>query len=256
MNLIIIIGIFILFAAWNIWWSSPQNIGKRGERRVARKLDWLSQEYITLNDLLLPTRYGTTQIDHVVVSPYGIFVIETKNYKGWIFGHENSEEWKQSLYCKKNFWGRSSKQYILRNPIRQNLNHARAIKTILKEVGDFVIIPIVVFSNNAELHITTPNYIVINWRKLRSVIKSRKTPCISPDSVQMIVNKIAAANITTKESRKIHVRNIKSSLDRRNRAIKGGKCPQCDGELIKRKGKHGVFLGCSNYPRCRFTRSV
>ena len=53
MNLIIIIGIFILFVAWNIWWSSPQNIGKRGEWRVARKLDWLSKEYITLNDLLL-----------------------------------------------------------------------------------------------------------------------------------------------------------------------------------------------------------
>ena len=115
MNLIIIIGIFILFAAWNIWWSSPQNIGKRGERRVARKLDWLSKEYITLNDLLLPTRYGTTQIDHVVVSPYGIFVIETKNYKGWIFGHENSEEWKQSLLGKKRFWGWSSEQHKFRN---------------------------------------------------------------------------------------------------------------------------------------------
>lgn len=253
---IILICIVILFTVLIKSISSPKIIGTIGEKRVSRRLDWLPKEYITLNDILLPTNYGTTQIDHIVISPYGIFVIETKNYKGWIFGHENSEEWKQSLYCKKNFWGRSSKQYILRNPIRQNLNHARAIKTILKEVGDFVIIPIVVFSNNAELHITTPNYIVINWRKLRSVIKSRKTPCISPDSVQMIVNKIAAANITTKESRKIHVRNIKSSLDRRNRAIKGGKCPQCDGELIKRKGKHGVFLGCSNYPRCRFTRSV
>ena len=120
MNLIIIIGIFILFAAWNIWWSSLQNIGKRGERRVARKLDWLSKEYITLNDLLLPTRYGTTQIDRVVVSPYGIFVIETKNYKGWIFGHENSEEWKQSLLGEKRFWGWSSEQHKFRSPIRQN----------------------------------------------------------------------------------------------------------------------------------------
>lgn len=77
--------------------SSPDNIGKAGEKRVARKLDWLPKEYIILNDIMLPTQYGTTQIDHIVVSPYGIFVIETKNYKGWIFGHENSEEWKQSL---------------------------------------------------------------------------------------------------------------------------------------------------------------
>ena len=103
MNLIIIIGIFILFAAWNIWWSSPQNIGKRGERRVARKLDWLSKEYITLNDLLLPTRYGTTQIDHVVVSPYGIFVIETKNYKGWILGMRIHKSGNKVYLAKRDF---------------------------------------------------------------------------------------------------------------------------------------------------------
>ena len=101
MSSIIIICIFVLLVAFKIWMSSPKNIGKFGEKRVARKLDWLSKEYITLNDILLPTNYGTTQIDHIVVSPYGIFVIETKNYKGWIFGHENSEEWKQSLFGKK-----------------------------------------------------------------------------------------------------------------------------------------------------------
>ena len=83
-----IVGIAVLKATL----SSPNRIGKSGERRVARKLDWLSEEYIVLNDIMLPTQYGTTQIDHVVISPYGIFVIETKNYKGWIFGHENSEE--------------------------------------------------------------------------------------------------------------------------------------------------------------------
>ena len=61
--------------------SSPENIGKVGEKRVARKLDWLSKEYIILNDIMLPTQYETTQIDHIVISPYGIFVIETKNLR-------------------------------------------------------------------------------------------------------------------------------------------------------------------------------
>lgn len=120
MSSIIIICIFVLLVTFKIWMSSPKNIGKFGEKRVARKLDWLSKEYTTLNDILLPTHYGTTQIDHIVVSPYGIFVIETKNYKGWIFGHENSEEWKQSLLGKKRFWGWSSEQHKFRNPIRQN----------------------------------------------------------------------------------------------------------------------------------------
>ena len=116
---------------------SPENIGKVGEKRVARKLDWLPKEYITLNDIMLPTQYGTTQIDHIVLSPYGIFIIETKNYKGWIFGHENSEEWKQSLLGKKKWYRWSSEQHKFRNPIRQNISHTRAIKKILSEIGDF-----------------------------------------------------------------------------------------------------------------------
>ena len=201
---IIIICIFVLLVAFKIWMSSPKNIGKFGEKRVARKLDWLSKEYLTLNDILLPTSYGTTQIDHIVVSPYGIFVIETKNYKGWIFGHENSEEWKQSLLGKKRFWGWSSEQHKLRNPIRQNAAHARAVKAILKEVGDFPIIPIVVFADSAELNITTPNHIVINWCNLRSAIKSYRTQCISQEDIQRIVSKISSANITTEGSRESH----------------------------------------------------
>ena len=253
MNLIIIIGIFILFAAWNIWWSSPQNIGKRGERRVARKLDWLSKEYITLNDLLLPTRYGTTQIDHVVVSPYGIFVIETKNYKGWIFGHENSEEWKQSLLGEKRFWGWSSKQYKLRNPIHQNAAHARAVRDILKEIGDFTIIPIVVFSNNAELNITTPNHNVINCSDLRSTIKKYKIPKISQTEIQEIITILSSSNITTKECREKHIRNIQILEQNKDDSISNGKCPKCGGNLVERRGKYGNFLGCSNYPKCRFT---
>ncbi|MBO7313401.1 MAG: NERD domain-containing protein, partial [Alistipes sp.] len=129
---ILIICIVILLIIWRIWFSNPENIGKLGEKRVAQKLNWLSNEYITLNDVLLPTRYGTTQIDHIVVSPYAIFVIETKNYNGWIFGHQDSEEWKQSLLGKKTLWGWSSEQHKFRNPIRQNLAHFRAVRDLLK----------------------------------------------------------------------------------------------------------------------------
>ena len=60
---ITVIGLIV----WRIIMSSPDNIGKAGERRVARKLDWLPKEYIVLNDIMLPTHYGTTQIDHIVV---------------------------------------------------------------------------------------------------------------------------------------------------------------------------------------------
>lgn len=255
MSLIIIVGVFVLFICSKIWFSSPQNIGKYGEKRVAIKLDWLSKEYITLNDILLPTHYGTTQIDHIVVSPYGIFVIETKNYKGWIFGHEKSEEWKQSLLGIKRFWVWSSEQHKFRNPIRQNLAHFRAVRDILKDVGEFTIIPIVAFSDSADLKITTPNHIVVNWSNLCSTIKSYRTPCISQEDIQKIVSKISIANITTEGSRENHIHNIRSVQQNRQISIANGKCPKCGGNLVERKGRYGSFLGCSNYPRCKFTHS-
>ena len=255
-NLILLACILLPLIALKSWISSPKNIGKRGEKRVAGKLNWLPKEYITLNDILLPTKYGTTQIDHIVVSPYGVFVIETKNYKGWIFGHENSEEWKQSLLGKKRFWGWSSEQHKFRNPIRQNAAHARALKAILKEFGDITIIPMVVFSNSAELKITTPNHIVINWCNLRSAIKSFRHQCISREDVQRIVDRISSSNIITEGSREEHIRNIQVSQQNRELAIANGICPKCGSNLVERKGRYGRFMGCSNYPQCKFTQKL
>lgn len=255
MEIIIIIGIVALLWALERGVSSFKNTPNYGERCVARKLKRLSKEYVTLNDILLPTHYGTTQIDHIVVSPYGIFVIETKDYKGWISGHEDSEEWKQSLIGEKRFWGRSKKQYRLPNPILQNKSHTKALNAILKKIGYFPIIPIVVFSDNAELKITTPNYTVINWCDLRSTIKSYKIPIMSQENVQLIASTISSANITTKGSRENHIRYVETIKQNKEQAISNGKCPRCGGHLVERKGKHGKFLGCSHFPKCRFTKN-
>lgn len=251
--MILLICILIFLLIWKIWLSNPENIGKMGEKRVALKLNWLSKEYITLNDVLLPTRYGTTQIDHIVVSPYAIFVIETKNYKGWILGHQDSEEWTQSLLGKKRALGWSSEQYKFRNPIRQNLVHFKAVRNILKVVGDFTIIPIVVFSDRADLNITTPNHTVINWSNLRSVIKSYNTQSISNDDIQRIITKLSNANITIEGSREQHTQQVQSIQQNIDLAIANRRCPNCGGQLTERRGKYGFFWGCSNYPNCRFT---
>ena len=74
--------------------------GKLGEFTVAihAKLYLKDPQYLLLNDLTLPDgEGGTTQIDHLLLSPYGIFVIETKNYKGWIFGNERQKIWTQKI---------------------------------------------------------------------------------------------------------------------------------------------------------------
>ena len=75
-----------------------------------------------LISVIVPARNGTTQIDHVVVSPYGIFVVETKNYKGWIFGSADQAQWTQSIYGKKNRF---------QNPLRQNYRHIKCLSDYL-----------------------------------------------------------------------------------------------------------------------------
>ncbi|WP_231884841.1 nuclease-related domain-containing protein [Paenibacillus elgii] len=109
--------------------SSPTIKGMIGEKSVTNQLNKLDKEkYVILNDVTIPSSSGkTTQLDHVVISTYGIFVIETKNYRGWIVGDEKSEYWTQVIYKRKE---------RLYNPLRQNYGHVMALKGLLSEYSE------------------------------------------------------------------------------------------------------------------------
>ena len=78
--------------------------------------------YRLIENVTLPVGGETTQIDHLVVSPYGIFVIETKNMKGWIFGQPNQAQWTQVIYRFKQKF---------QNPLLQNKMHVKAVQDLL-----------------------------------------------------------------------------------------------------------------------------
>ena len=110
---VIVGGAFIL--SW--WYNSPKYKGKEGENRVHNILMQLPDDYVILDDVVLPTNKGTTQIDHIVVSKYGVFAIETKNYRGEIYGDDNRKEWTQMIitdvtYAKK-WW--KTYTYVTKN---------------------------------------------------------------------------------------------------------------------------------------------
>lgn len=223
--------------------------GKIGEKRVASKLDRLPKaEYRVLNDVMLQTPKGTSQIDHLVVSIYGIFVIETKFYKGLIFGYENSQMWTQNIFGNKNEFY---------NPVLQNGGHVKALAIALKELGftDLPFFPIVAFSGQADLRVKTEGSCVIYWNQILTTIRRYSKPRLSMDQVDKICRLIDAIRLDTKD-RKVkreHLQDIKAAKQRKSDAIHSGRCPQCGGRLILRTGNHGQFYGCSNYPRCRFT---
>lgn len=216
-----------------------------GEKFIARYLSKLPEEdYIVMNDIILPTVSGTTQIDHVVVSRFGIFVIETKNYKGWITGSESSSQWTQNIYGKKNRF---------MNPIQQNVAHVKAIESRLNALLTVPIIPIVAISGECDLKVEIKSHVVY-FSKVVPTIRSYKDPYADKETMIRIAERLQDANIDSVQTRKEHVKMVKEKQADQERAAAGEPCPKCGGTLVLRKGKYGEFIGCSNYPKCRFLK--
>lgn len=220
--------------------------GEVGEMRVSKILSKLPHDkYQTINDLLIHHNNGhTSQIDHVVVSEYGIFVIETKNYSGWIYGSADSDQWTQNIYGNK---------YQLYNPILQNQGHIRALRNLLKDIPSDFFISIVAFSRNATLKNQYLNNVVY-WNQINDLIRSYEQKRLSSEQVQRVYNTLLSANIDSKDARKQHIQNVRGQIYRNDVSVAHNRCPRCGGKLVLRNGKYGDFYGCSIYPRCRFTR--
>lgn len=215
-----------------------------GERRVASRLKRLPEDrYKVINNLLITNGQYTSQIDHVVVSVYGVFVIETKTYKGWIYGGEESEYWTQNIYGNK---------YKLRNPIHQNYGHIKALKNVLKDYPPLPYVSIVAFSRRARIGVSS-NTPVIYWDQILSVISQFGNRILTERQVSDVANSLLRSNKDSRESRKEHVNSVKTQVARRKGMISNRICPRCGGTLLIRQGKYGFFYGCSNYPKCRYT---
>lgn len=213
--------------------------GMIGERKVNSKLNPLifgKVEHKQINNLILVDELGKShQIDHIEIRENGIFCIETKNYKGWIFGSEKQDMWTQSLY--------NGEKHQFINPLKQNKSHIYHINKVLE--GKFKINSVVVMVENNADKIECSN--VVNLDDLKSYLKkfddgTRLTTEQMNQIYDTLIN--AGADISNRE----HVKNIhKTQSD-----LKDGICPRCNSPLIERKGKYGTFIGCSNYPECRF----
>lgn len=226
----------------------PMIKGKMGEKGVAATLAFLPKdEYVTLNNVMFKSGAYTTQIDHIVISIYGIFVIETKNYKGWIFGNSNRDYWTQ------NIWGN---KYSLYNPIFQNKNHIKFLirKFSVMRENEQWIYPIVVFLGASKLQLSGDCECVLWLNELNSYIRSHSQVVMSIDECHYISSLLQCENVEDKEERKAHNNNVRSAIYHHEISVNNGICPQCGGKLLLRTGKYGNFYGCSNYPRCRYTR--
>lgn len=224
----------------------PTIKGWFGEKKVARYLRKLSEEYTVLNDIILPTESGTTQIDHIVVSPYGVFVIETKNYKGWIYGGGKAAQWTQNIYGKKNSF---------MNPIRQNYAHVKAVEARLSQFPNLPVISIVAFSPDCDLKVKTVSHVVY-FRHVPAVIRKYTDKVIQSHEVNTVLDLLQSADIKSATVKKEHVASVSAKKNAYETLIAGDICPRCGGSVVQRRGKNGWFLGCSKFPECRFTKAI
>ena len=222
-------------------------------------LSQLPDEYTILNDLVFKTEKGTTQIDHIVVSKYGVFAIETKNYRGEIYGDDNRQEWTQLIvtevtYAKK-WW--KTYTYVTKNhfynPVKQSVGHALRIKEMLSAFPHIKIVPVVVFAGDAVLSNVESRYHVIYEDNLLDVINKYKTIYLKDNDVQTVLGILERSNVREMVNDRQHAKNLRTTAREVNATINSGICPKCGGHLVERNGKYGTFYGCSNYPKCRFT---
>ena len=226
---------------------TPKGKGKTGENVVLVCLSLLpKEEYVVLSDMTLLTETAFTQIDHIVVSVYGIFVIEVKNFKGWIYGNEQSTQWTQNIYGSK---------YPFMNPIRQNYAHVKTVEGRLSQYPGIPVISIVAFSPRCDLKVNTTSHVVY-YGQICDTIGSYRTKVLEYADLAPIVDLLRSQNIDNPDVKKAQIAMAAIKKREFESLTVGSKCPKCSGTLVERQGKYGSFIGCSNYPNCRFTKQM
>lgn len=205
------------------------------------KLD--NNVYHLLKNVTLPTEDGTTQIDHIIVSVFGVFVVETKNLRGWIFGSLNQKTWTQKIYRHTNKF---------QNPLHQNYKHTRTLQSLLN-LEDNQIQSVVVFIGDSEFKTPMPDNVTYGMGYIRFIL-SRTERVLSPKQVVEITQVIEAGRLArTLRNHRDHVRHVNNII---NKKQDQQLCPRCGSEMLLRKTTRGAnkgrsFWGCSTFPKCR-----
>lgn len=173
----------------------------QGEIEVNEVLEKI-KGYKLLSNVMIKRQNGTSQIDHILIGRKGVFVIETKDFSGKIYGDQYSKYWMQKLNGRKN---------TFYNPIRQNYGHIKALEEMLDRKDIFI--SLIVFTNKSNIKKIKAEVPVIQLKKLKRFIKKYKSDIyLSKDEISEIYNSINKKNIISNRAIKKHVKKLKKTL--------------------------------------------
>ena len=230
------------------------NVGEQLTKYMA-KID--IPETLVLHDVLIDGKEGqTSQIDILLIGAKGIYVVEVKMYTdARVYGD-----------CKKNTWYyyKGGKKYDIYSPYKQNEQHSKYLKAFLQEFGDVPCFSIIALLcedfkvTNVNEDEKCPTNIILNGllslRKAVTVLAKDKPVVFTEETQKEIYEYIQAHQYAGKEVRREHKDNVIAVKEAKKKEEEQNICPFCKTELVQRSGKYGVFYGCSNYPKCRYTK--
>ena len=229
--------------------KSPWGKGQMGELFVRFMLRWQLDKavYFPLHNVTLTTPDGSTQIDHVIVSRFGIFAIETKKMQGWIFGSERQAEWTQQIF---------KRSFRFQNPLRQNYKHTKALQAAL-QVPPEAIHSVVVFVGGSTFKTDMPANVTYGGGCVRFIL-SFTQPVFDTRQVQRLVQQLQTGRLAP--TRATHIAHVQQLKERHNPQAER-KCPQCGSAMALRTAKSGAnagkqFWGCSTFPKCRVIQKL
>lgn len=195
--------------------DSAKKAGEEGEENIYYLIqDEISEPKFILKNLYVPKDDGkTTEIDLILIHSTGIYVIESKNYKGWIFGNEKDENWTQCL----NKGSEGTEKNKLYNPVKQNYNHIKYLRKYLGKSDDIPIKSLVVFGKETELKeitLSTDNVVVITAGDLVETINAyitisdAKHRKLSEERLYGIFEKLYPLTQVSEEEKAKHISEI------------------------------------------------
>lgn len=203
--------------------------------------------YTPFHNLTLPVPNGTTQVDHIFVSRFGVFVVETKNMGAWIFGGERDRQWTQTF--------RNGQKVRFQNPLRQNYRHTKAVETALVDLNlpSGAVRSVVAFVGKAELKTEMPHNVTVGTGFV-SYIRSFREPMLSDSQVLAACSMIESESLSISAAK--HRRHVRD-LEQQKRSSAPRKCPRCGKGMVLRTTQRGSnagrrFWGCSGFPACRY----
>lgn len=196
--------------------QEPLNLGNTGEYLCAYAIEGsgLAEQGRLYRNLIVPTgprsRLETTEIDVVLLYPSGIYVIESKNYSGWIFGKADQRNWTVCL-------NRNTRERVP-NPIRQNNGHISALMRVL-DLPREAFVSLIVFSERCELKRIpddTDSMLIIHRNRMVKRIKEasgRRGVIFTPEKMEDYRRALdSVSTLSTADARARHVESLKASI--------------------------------------------